>query len=280
MNGAQRRTALVAVAGFLAVVLMVMVANAESSISDLRATGASVPAHLVWSWEWSSIVGWLSLSPVIWWATGRLRPPHLRWPVVALAALLGSVAASAWHILVMVGLRQIYYAATGEGPYRFFGVIGDRIVYEYRKDLVTFVQFVAFAVAVRWIIARQGDQPVPAAAPSTEDRSRQLVVTDGATRISVPVREIERITAAGNYVELTWGTRTLLHRATLAGMEGELGDAFLRVHRGLLVRAETIREVDVERSGDFALTLASGATVRGSRRYRVAVRRWSGEVGA
>ena len=278
MNGAQRRTALVAAAGFLAVVLMVMVANAESSISDLRAAGASVPAHLVWSWEWSSIAGWLSLTPAIWWATGRLQPPRLRWLVLALVALLGSVLASAWHILVMVGLRHVYYAATGEGPYRFFGVIGDRIAYEYRKDLVTFIQFVAFAVTVRWIIARQADQPVPAAAPSPEDRPRHLVVTDGATRISVPVHEIERVAAAGNYVELTWGGRTLLHRATLAGIEGELGDAFLRVHRGLLVRADAVREVDVERSGDFALIMASGATLRGSRRYREAVRRWSGEV--
>ena len=278
MNGAQRRVALLAAAGFVIVLLMVLVANAESTISDLRAAHASVPDHLVWSWEWSSIVGWLSLAPLIWWATGRLRPPRFGWPIIAVAALLGSTLASTWHILVMVGLRLAYYAATGEGPYRFFGVIGDRIAYEYRKDLVTFVQFVAIALAVRWMIDRQADAPASTpAAPSTE-APRHLVVTDGPTRTSISIHEIDSVASAGNYVELAWAGRTLLHRATLAGMEEELGDGFVRVHRGLIVRADAIRTVEVERSGDFAIGLASGATVRGSRRYRDNLRRWSGET--
>lgn len=281
MNGAQRRTAVIAAAGFVVVLLLALVANAESSISDLKAARASVPDHLVWAWEWSSIVGWLSLAPLIWRGTGRLRPPRLRWPAVALAFVLGSVLASGWHILVMVALRHVYYAATGEGPYRFFGVIGDRIAYEYRKDLVTFVQFVAIALAVRWIIDRQGDtgSSVPTGGTQSE-ASRHLVVTDGPTRIAVPVHEIESVASAGNYVEFAWGGRTLLHRATLAAMEEELGESFVRIHRGLIVQVDAIRTVDVERSGDFTVGLASGTTVRGSRRYRDNLKRWSGEIAA
>jgi len=278
MNGAQRRVALIAATAFVIVLLLVLVANAESTISDLRAAHASVPDHLVWSWEWSSIIGWLTLTPLFWWATGRLRPPRFRWSLIAAAGLLGSALASTWHILVMVALRHVYYAATGEGPYRFFGVIGDRIAYEYRKDLVTFVQFVAIALAVRWMIDRQADPPATVPVYPPTDAIRNLVVTDGPTRISVPVHEIESVTAAGNYVELTWVGRTLLHRATLAGMEAELGDGFVRVHRGLIVRADAIRTVEVERSGDFAISLASGATVRGSRRYRDNLTRWSGDT--
>ena len=280
MNGAQRRTALVAVAGFVTVLLMVLVANAESTISDLRAAHASVPDHLVWSWEWSSILGWLSLAPVVWWATGRVRPPRYRWSVVAAAALLGSALASTWHITVMVALRHLYYAATGEGPYRFFGVIGDRIAYEYRKDLVTFVQFVAIALAVRWMIDRQADVPTAIPAEASDQSDRRLVVADGALRMSVPLREIESVAAAGNYVELAWSGRKVLHRATLAGMEEELGDAFVRVHRGLIVRVDAIRAVEVERSGDFSIRLTDGAVVRGSRRYRENLTRWSGGVAA
>lgn len=186
--------------------------------------------------------------------------------------------ASAWHILVMVGLRHVYYAAMGEGPYRFFGVIGDRVAYEYRKDLVTFVQFIAVALAVRWMIDRQADVPAPLAALPTAPPARHLLVIDGSTRISVPLGEIDTVAAAGNYVELAWAGRTLLHRATLAGMEEELGDSFVRVHRGLIVRVDAIRAVEVERSGDFAIRLANGAIVRGSRRYRDGLERWSGGV--
>jgi hypothetical protein len=278
MNGAQRRVALLAAAGFVIVLLMVLVANAESTISDLKAAHASVPDHLVWSWEWSSIIGWLSLAPLIWWGTGRLRPPRLRWPSIVFAAVIGSALASTWHILVMVALRHVYYAATGEGPYRFFGVIGDRIAYEYRKDLVTFVQFVAIAVAVRWLIDRQAESLASTPTSPSTDPPRHLVVTDGSTRIALPIHEIESVAAAGNYVELAWAGRTLLHRATLAGMEDELGGGFFRVHRGLIVRADAIRAVEVERSGDFTIDLVSGATVRGSRRYRDNLKRWSGET--
>jgi hypothetical protein len=273
MNGAQRRTAVIAAAGFAVVLALVLVANALSTISDLAASGAAVPDHLVWSWEWSSMAAWLALAPAIWWATGRLRAPRVGWRIALAAAVGGSAVASALHILGMVALRHVYYAATGAGPYRFFGVIGDRVLYEYRKDLVTFVQFVAIALVVRWMIDRQATPP-----DRGRDVPRQLVVTQGASRILVPHDEIATVAAAGNYVEVTWAGRTLLHRATLAAMERELGDTFMRIHRGLLVRVAAIRSVEVDRSGDFTVQVAGGGAVRGSRRHRDALDRRLGEV--
>jgi len=277
MNGAQRRVALLATAGFLTIVVLVLIANAESTISDLRAAGADIPDHLVWSWEWTSMVAWLSLYPALWWAVGRVRRSRLRWPAIVALFVVGSVVASAWHIGVMVALRHAYYAATGEGPYHFFGVIGDRLAYEFRKDLVTFAQFVIIAEVVRWMIDRNADVPTPVEVPRTLDAEQHIFVADGAVKRSVPLREIESVSSAGNYVELDWGGRKLLHRATLAAMEAELGDGFVRVHRGLLVRGNAIREVEVDRSGDFTITLGSGAAVRGSRRYRARLEVWAGK---
>ena len=276
MNGAQRRVALLSAAGFLTILCAVLVANAESSISDLRAAGSRLPAHLIWSWEWTSILGWLSLCPAVWWAVGRLRAPRPRWPLALALFLAGSVVASAWHVGVMVALRHGYYAATGAGPYRFFGVIGDRLAYEYRKDLVTFAQFVVIAAAVRWLIDRKATLPAGSEAPRFADAPPYLVVADGAVRRAVPIHEIDSVAAAGNYVELSWAGRTLLHRSTLAGVEAELGSPFVRIHRGLIVRLGAIRDVAVDRSGDFVATLDSGAKLRGSRRYRSGLERWHG----
>jgi DNA-binding LytR/AlgR family response regulator len=87
----------------------------------------------------------------------------------------------------------------------------------------------------------------------------------------VPVGEIDQVVAAGNYVEIGWGPRTLLHRATLATVEAELGDAFVRIHRSRIVRRAAIRRVETDRSGDFTIDLANGVSVRGSRRYRAAL---------
>lgn len=261
MNGTQRRIALGFLGGFLVIVGLILVANAESTLADLASSGAHIRSDLVWSWEVTSMIAWLSLYPLLWLAVRRIRPPRFSWPVIAAALALGSIVASAWHVAVMVALRHVYYDAVGQGPYRFFGVIADnRILYEYRKDVATYLQFVALAAIAQWLIAR-------AATPAAEG-PRTLAVADGAVTHLIPVEEIEWVAAAGNYVELAWAGRTLLHRATLSAVEGELGTAFLRIHRGRLVRRGAIRRIETDKSGDFTVELASGASLRGSRRYR------------
>jgi hypothetical protein len=262
MNGAQRRVLLGFVAIFLTIVALIMVANAESALADFKSNHITIRPDLVWSWEWTSMIAWLSAYPVLWYAVRRVRPPRFSWTVVAVALVIGSVIVSAWHIGLMTVLRQLYYDAVGQGPYRFFYGIENPILYEFRKDVPTYLQFVAMAALAQWLIDRAATPP--AAEPTT------LAVNDGAVTHMVPIEEIESISAAGNYVEIVWGPRTLLYRATLAAVEAELGDAFLRIHRGRLVRRAAVRRIATDKSGDFTVELASGATLRGSRRYRPA----------
>jgi len=264
MNGTQRKLALGFAAGFLLIIVVIMIANAESSIADLQASGAHIRPDLVWSWEWTSMLAWLSVYPLIWIGVATIRPPRFSWPLIVAAFVMGSLIASGWHIAVMIGLRRIYYDAVGQGPYHFFGIIDDRLIYEFRKDFATYLQFVIVAAIGQWLIARA------ATPPSSSASSRTLAVADGAVTHLIPLDEIESIASAGNYVEIAWGPRTLLHRATLAAVEAELGDAFLRIHRGRLVRRAAIRRIETDKSGDFTVELASGASLRGSRRYRPA----------
>jgi len=265
MNGTQRKLALGLAAVFLLIVAVIMVANAESSLSDQRASGLFLRADLVWSWEWTSMIAWFTIWPVIWLAVKHIRPPRFPWVVVGIALVIGSLIASAWHVLLMVGLRHLYYAATGGGIYQFFDGIENKPLYEYRKDIGSYLQFVGLFALAQWLIARAGTVPA-----TGTDAPRTFAVADGAVTHLVPIEEIESIASAGNYVEIVWGARTLLHRATLAAVEAELGDAFLRIHRGRLVRRAAIRRIETDKSGDFTVALASGATLRGSRRYRPA----------
>jgi hypothetical protein len=265
MNGTQRRLALVLAAGFLVIVAAIMIANAESSLSDLRANGHFLRPDLIWSWEATSMIAWFTIWPVIWLAVKHIRPPRFPWVAVGIVFVLGSVIASAWHVSLMVELRHLYYSATGAGTYQFFDGIENKPLYEYRKDVGSYLQFVGLFALAQWLIARAGTDPAAAAhVPKT------LAVGDGAVTHHVPIEEIESIASAGNYVEIAWGSRTLLHRATLAAVEAELGDAFLRIHRGRLVRRAAIRRIETDKSGDFTVELASGASLRGSRRYRPA----------
>ncbi|MCM8730478.1 LytR/AlgR family response regulator transcription factor [Hephaestia sp. GCM10023244] len=265
MNGAQRRLALLFGAGFFVILGVIMVANATSMASDFAAAHIPVTTAHVWLWEVSSIMAWLTLLPPIWLLVAWLGRARLAWWKTALIVLAASLPVSLWHVGLMVALRSLVYWLEGE-RYRFMMGIGNPLLYEYRKDLGTFLQFAAIALVAKWLIARAattgtGDAPSP----------RVLAINEGSVTHYVPIDEIESASAAGNYVELGWTLRPLLHRATLTAIEAELGDGFVRIHRGHLVRRAAIRRVATDRNGDFTVELASGAVLRGSRRYRDAL---------
>lgn len=259
MNGAQRRLALLFGAGFLVILIVIMIANATSMVSDFASAHIPVSRGHVWLFEASSIIAWLTAIPAIWWLVVWLRHAALPWWVVTVIVLAASLPASAWHIGVMVVLRTAVYALQGE-HYHFAVGGANPLLYEYRKDAGTYLQFAAIALVAQWLIARAASQEA--------EPPRTIAVNDGAVTHRVPVAEIERVAAAGNYVEIAWRARTLLQRSTLAAAEAELGDTFVRIHRGQIVRRDAVRRIETDKSGDFTVELASGARIRGSRRYR------------
>jgi hypothetical protein len=262
-NGVRRKLALAMVAGFALILTFITIANAESLISDFRAAGVRETAAHVWTWELTSIVAWLSLTPAIWWGVAHIRPPRWSWPVTAALFVVGLFIASAWHIGLMIVLRNLVYALQSS-RYHFEGGISNPYVYEFRKDIGTYLQFTTLAMLCQWLLARVGAS-VPAAA---EESGRFVAVNDGAITHQVPVDDIVQIVAAGNYVEIERDGRSLLHRATLATMETELGTRFVRIHRSRLVNRDAIRRIETNQSGDFEVVLSDGSVAKGSRRYR------------
>ncbi|HEY0230135.1 MAG TPA: LytTR family DNA-binding domain-containing protein [Dokdonella sp.] len=100
-------------------------------------------------------------------------------------------------------------------------------------------------------------------------RLTRLVVHERGRSLIVPIAEVQRLSAAGNYVEVYAATRRHLVRATLARLAQRLDpDQFLRVHRSHLVRSDFIAEVAPWAHGDLRLTLKDGSEVMLSRRYR------------
>ena len=103
----------------------------------------------------------------------------------------------------------------------------------------------------------------PAAAPP------RLVVHDRGRRIVVPLAELLRVTACGNYVELHTTERRYLLRTSLARLAQRLDPAqFLRVHRSHLLRADQIVGMTPRAHGDAELRLRDGSTLLLSRRFR------------
>jgi hypothetical protein len=110
--------------------------------------------------------------------------------------------------------------------------------------------------------------PPPVIARQAAELERFIVATSRGP-VDIPVRDIEAIVAAENYVEicLTNG-KQYLHRATLTSMHHTLGSAGLRrVHRSALVNPTHV----VERLPHGRLRLRSGRIVRVGRSFRTAL---------
>lgn len=100
-------------------------------------------------------------------------------------------------------------------------------------------------------------------------RLSRIVVHERGRSVIVPIAEISRLSASGNYVEVHTDARRHLVRATLSRLAQRLDPAeFLRVHRSHLVRADAIAEVAPWAHGDLKLRLKDGSELMLSRRYR------------
>lgn len=118
----------------------------------------------------------------------------------------------------------------------------------------------------RRIAAALGELGRPA-----HDYAKRLAIKGDGRVILVDVDEVDRLEAAGNYVEVHSGARYHLVRETMASLEARLDPArFVRVSRSSIVNADRVRELQPMFNGDFVVVLRDGTKVAGSRRYRAA----------
>ena len=100
-------------------------------------------------------------------------------------------------------------------------------------------------------------------------RLQRIVVHERGRSLIVSVADVQRLAAAGNYVEVHTCAKRHLVRATLSRLAQGLDPTeFLRVHRSHLVRADFIKETAPWAHGDLKLTLKDGDVLMLSRRYR------------
>lgn len=240
--------------------LLYMVVNAASLIDQRRALGQPIASWQAWVLEGTSFVAWLVLLPVMLIIATRLSSRPL--PLMALGHAAGCVAVSLTHTAVIAGLRIAAFALAGD-DYTPTESWSDRLLFEARRDVITYVSILGVFLLARRLVAP------PLYTPPRSDGTALIEVRDGNRVVMLRPGEIDWVSAAGNYVELHGKFGSELARRTMADIESELAPhGFVRVHRSRLVRRTAIATTVTRQSGDFDITLRSGAVISGSRRFR------------
>lgn len=246
---------------FAAFGLLYMVVNAASLIDQRRALGQPIARWQAWVLEGTSFAAWLALLPIVLVFAARLasRPP----PLATLGHAAGCIVVSLAHTALMAGMRIAVFALAGE-DYSPTDAWSDRLLFEARKDVITYVSVLAVYLLARRLVTRPIQFP-----PAPPEETALIEVRDGSRVVMLRPREIDWVSSAGNYVELHGSFGSQLARRTMADLETELTPhGFVRVHRSHLVRRAAIATTETRQSGDFDITLRSGAVISGSRRFR------------
>jgi two-component system LytT family response regulator len=105
--------------------------------------------------------------------------------------------------------------------------------------------------------------------PGRPASANQILVREADRAFFLSVDAIQRVSAAGNYVEVHANGKVHLIRDTLTSFIAQLdASEFLRVHRSHAVRVNFIAELRPMFHGDYELVLRDGQTLSLSRRYK------------
>ncbi len=253
---------------FLAAVAVI---NALTLITEAERAGLPYDARQPWILEGSSVAVLFCLVPAVAWFERRFPFAADTWPRILGWHLLGSLLFAAAHIVGLLLLRTLIFGALGQ-VYQFLGDPLTDIVYEYRKDLLPYAVIVIIFSLTRGLeLARREAE----AARRDARETGQLTLKSGGRTIFLEAKSLDWAAAAGNYVEIRAHGATHLVRTSLAALEQQLSEAgapVARVHRSRLVNRSKVREIVPTGDGDFTIHMADRTTLRGSRRYRDALR--------
>jgi hypothetical protein len=251
------------------VATVVIGVNATSDYLDMRRSGADFDWWEPFIWEITSGLIIVAMAPFIGMAMRR-------WPFTrdslmrpALIHLGLTIPFSAVHIVAIYLLRNLVYWLA-HARYGFFDDgVGLVLLYEWRKDVLTYSAIAAFYWVYQYIEARRA---AAADASRVADGDHRIEVRDGGAAVFLSPRDILFVEAAGNYIEFHTTARTHLVRATMAAWEARLATrGFVRVHRSRLVNRARIAALKPTASGDVEITMDDGRVLTGSRRYRAAL---------
>ncbi len=97
---------------------------------------------------------------------------------------------------------------------------------------------------------------------------KRLAVRSAGKTVFVEIGDVDWIEAAENYVKLHAGRASHLVQVAMNTLEKSLDpDAFLRIHRSIIVNVARIKELEPALHGEYVVTLLNDVRLRSGRTY-------------
>jgi hypothetical protein len=245
--------------------------SATSVIMEANRSGE--PNFQLWEpfvWQLSSALGIISLLPACVWL---LKKQPFNWSKIKYSLaiyFICSILFSIFHVSVMVAIREFVYW-TQSLNYNF-GNIFIEFLYEYRKDLLSFISLLVVIKGYGFIVSQLQGEASPIAVGEEEivtQRFDRLLVKKLGKEFIVKVEDIEWLESSGNYVNLYSKGRIYPTRATLTQLISQIEEqGFCRIHRSHAVNLNNIDSITPLSSGDSEVKLRDGKILNLSRRYK------------
>lgn len=251
-----------------AVLLLFATINATTEIIDSYRDGDAVELGAAFAGELTSVTATGLLLPLLVYFLHRQNLNFSNFRQRAAWHLPVFLSFSLLHVALMILFRELVWAANGDNY--DYGPLAVNLLYEMRKDLLTYLGILSVYYSYEFILDRlQGEAKFLGNNLAVSGQSpfkQQFLVKMLNTEYLVRVDEIESINSASNYVLLNCGGRSYPMRQTMAALAEQLDPTrFMRVHRTAIVNLD--RVATLSGAGELRVQLQSGRSEAVSKTY-------------
>jgi hypothetical protein len=250
----------------LAAAMALALLNTLQAGVDLAFRGQRVP------WEGllkASTVEWLDYALFVlplWLIVGRFpfRADKWRFGLALYLAVGAFVALTIEYIFVLVG--NVFRP----GVFHLESILSE----DFSSELLISWSLIGLIHASRYYLwCRELEADADCTARGTKSRElKQIAVPGRVAHSIVSVSDIELIVSEGNYVRIETQVGSYLIRHTLTGIEAQLDDRFLRVHRRQLINLAHVAAFESGQRGEYRISMRSGRQVSSARSFNATVR--------
>jgi hypothetical protein len=239
-----------------------------STLADFKRTGVEVLYWEPFTWSFTSFTLTFGLIFLIAKAQSSYPLSYGLFKKNILYHFAFSIIFSMTHVVGMVYLRKAIYFMNDKS-YQF-GHWPTELVYEYRKDILTYF-IILTGIYIYQILIKQmeGEVSLLSENETSNKYTDKVLVKKQGKEFIINLDQVTTISSGGNYIYLHCNQQVYPLRSTMAKMQDSLDPKqFIRVHRSYIANINHIKEIISPSPQEYKIITNDNNSIPLSRNYR------------